>query len=237
MNWYEGSGASIICLQELKIKDAAFINTLSFPHHPCQFWYLCDFTPAYSGTAILSSIEPQDVIYGIGNEALDQECRCITLDMDSYFLITVYMPNAEHKLSRKDLRNEWDSLFYDMIVNFAAQKPIILCGDLNCTLSDDDIRPTLPRSLSGMFSPQTRFNILDLMNRIDLIDVFRFMNPDLKYAYTWWSIRKNKIKDNIGWRLDYFLASRELANKIIACGMLAETYSSDHCPIFIDMSP
>ena len=234
-DFLEASYIDILCVQELKITDEQTLPLGLIPPEFETFWSICKYVPAYSGTAVFTRIPPYNITLGLGNEDIDAECRCIILDMNTFFLINVYIPNAQHKLSRIDVRREFDELFSKKISELHAIKPVIICGDFNCTLTDDDKRKTLPRTKSITLSESTRFNVLSMMRCNSLVDVFRFLHPEASEQYTWWSSRGQKRKENIGWRIDYFLASESLLESISACGMYQDVYGSDHCPIYLEL--
>lgn len=234
INFLNDENPDILCIQELKMINDHKLNYDIFKDYEYQYWNFCPYTPAYSGTSFISRIKPIDIQKNI-DEIEDEDARCIIVNFDKFYLVTVYMPNAEYNLSRLDARIAWDERFSDCISSLCLEKPIIICGDLNTTLSEMDVRKTIPKTLSKKFCSETRFNILTMMKENNLIDAFRYINPDMVDAYSWWSYRKHKRNDNIGWRLDYFLISEEIIEKVISCGMHPETYGSDHCPIYLEI--
>ncbi len=234
LNFVAEASPTILCLQELKVirMDNPVLTMPPFPH---RIYNLYTTLPAYSGTAIVTQLEPMNICFSCKIPELGAEARVITLEYLKFFLVTVYMPNAEHSLDRLDLRYSWDEAFAEHIHRLTAIKPVIICGDCNTTLTDDDIRATLPRTIAPQFFSETRHNILTLMEECELVDAFRHCHPNETDAYTWWSVRKHKHDENIGWRLDYFLISQSLLPRIHDCGMWTEIYGSDHCPCYLDI--
>ena len=188
----------------------------------------------YSGTAILTHVDPNDIVFGFGDDD-DVEGRLITLEYDDFYLVNAYVPNSQMNLKRKAYRLEWDSTFREYIENLMMDKSVIICGDFNVTRSEIDVFAENERALNqerGLISDE-RADLEELLN-LGLIDVFRELNPDER-SYTWWSNRLNRRSLNRGWRLDYFLVSDDLRDKIIDMKHLTDIEGSDHCPLMLEL--
>ena len=221
--------ADIYCLQEVKSKAELDIDNYY------QFWNLCQNKKGYSGTLVLTKKEPLSVKFGIGNEFMDQEGRCITLEFEDFILINVYVPNAESGLERKSFRSEWDTAFFEYVKT--TEKPLIICGDFNVARESIDIYPENLRNIPNPpgFLPEVRSAMEHLLERAKLYDVYRTLHPE-GISYTWWSNRMHKRRENRGWRLDYFLVSRELIGDIKHIRHRTDIYGSDHCPVELSIN-
>ena len=219
------------CLQETKLQEGQINLELPVPYQ--QFWNYAE-KKGYSGTAIFSKIEPMSVSYGIGVETLDTEGRVITLEFNDFYLITCYTPNAQRELARIDYRMKWEAAFLEYVKKMDANKPVIICGDLNVAHQEIDLKnPAANRGTNG-FSDQERSCFSRLLSN-GFTDSFRYLNPEATGAYTWWSYMFNARKNNAGWRIDYFLVSNRMADKISATPIYSEILGSDHCPIGLEI--
>lgn len=228
--YFDSVDADFFCLQETKLQQGQI--ELALPGY-CQHWNYAQ-KKGYSGTAIFAKETPVDVFYGVGTEELDTEGRMITLEYPEFFLVTCYTPNAQQGLARIDHRLKWDEAFREYLCRLDQQKPVIICGDLNVAHQEIDLKnPSSNRGNAG-FSDEERDSFTKLLNA-GFTDTFRFRNPDATGAYSWWSYRFNARKNNAGWRIDYFLVSDQLADKIIATPIYAEVMGSDHCPVGLDL--
>ncbi len=222
--------ADCVCLQETKLQAGQIqLETDGYQ----QFWNYAD-KKGYSGTAIITRIQPIGVSYGIGVEALDTEGRVITLEFDNFYLVTCYTPNAQQELARIDFRMAWEDAFLAHVKRLDAQKPVVICGDLNVAHQEIDLKNPGPNRGSAGFSDQERGAFSRLLEN-GFTDTFRYLNPDATGAYTWWSYRFNARKNNAGWRIDYFLVSSRLAGQILATPIYADILGSDHCPIGLEL--
>ncbi len=211
-------------------------NKKLFPDYPYHFWNPAE-RKGYSGTAIFSKIKPLDVIYGIGDD-LDNEGRAITLEFENYFLTTVYVPNSKPDLSRLDYRYEnWDKNLLKFLKKLEKKKPVILCGDLNVAHTEIDLKnpqankTTKTKSGNAGFTDKERERFEDFL-KAGFVDIWRKLNPD-EVKYSWWSYRFNARANNSGWRIDYFLVSKELEQNIEKAEIYNEAFGSDHCPVGI----
>lgn len=223
--------ADAFCLQETKLQEGQ-IN-LDLPGY-AQFWNYAE-KKGYSGTAIFTKQEPISVKYGIGAAELDNEGRVITAEFDNCFLVTCYTPNAQRGLARIDHRMRWDEAFRSFLRELDKQKPVIICGDLNVAHKEIDLKnPSSNRGSAG-FSDEERESFQKLLD-CGFTDSFRRLNPDAVGAYTWWSYMFNARANNAGWRIDYFLVSDRVADKIQAAPIYADVLGSDHCPVGLEIT-
>jgi len=219
------------CLQETKAQPEQVSLDLPGYH---QFWYSAE-KKGYSGTAIFAKREPLSVTYGVGVEELDHEGRLICLEYDTFYLLTCYTPNAQDGLKRLDFRMAWEDAFRTYLMSLDRRKPVIVCGDLNVAHNEIDLKnPKSNRGNAG-FSDEERGKFTELL-AAGFTDTFRHLYPDLKDAYSWWSYRFNARKNNAGWRIDYFLTSDRLKDRITAAEIHTEIFGSDHCPVSLELS-
>ena len=229
-DFFTNVNADFFCLQETKLQEGQV--SLDLPQHR-QIWNYAQ-KKGYSGTAIFAKQEPVSVTCGVGVEELDTEGRMITLEYDSFYLVTCYTPNAQRGLARIDHRMEWDAAFRCRLQELDRQKPVIVCGDLNVAHQEIDLKnPSSNRGNAG-FSDQERESFGKLLDA-GFTDSFRYLNPDATGAYTWWSYMFNARANNAGWRIDYFLVSDRIADKITAAPIYADIFGSDHCPVGLEI--
>lgn len=228
--FFDTVDADAFCLQETKLQAGQIQMELPGYH---QFWNYAE-KKGYSGTAVFTRKEPLSVAYGVGVEALDTEGRMITLEYPDFYLVTCYTPNAQQGLARIGHRLLWDDAFRDYLSKLDQVKPVIACGDLNVAHQEIDLKnPSSNRGNAG-FSDEERDSFGKLLDA-GFTDTFRFRNPDVTGAYSWWSYRFNARKNNAGWRIDYFLVSDRLAEKITATPIYADIFGSDHCPVGLEL--
>ncbi len=222
--------ADVFCLQETKLQ-AGQVN-LSLPGY-FQYWSYAE-KKGYSGTAVFSREEPLSVSIGLGIPDLDTEGRIITLEYNNFYLVNCYTPNAQRGLARIDHRLIWDEAFRTYLSRLDAKKPVIICGDLNVAHREIDLKnPSSNRGNAG-FSDQERESFERLL-QAGFTDSFRFLYPDAVGAYTWWSYMFHARENNAGWRIDYFLVSRRLADRITAASIYADVLGTDHCPVGLSL--
>ena len=222
--------ADIICLQETKLQPEQAVFELDGYH---RFFYSAE-KKGYSGTAIFSRHEPLSVTYGVGLDELDHEGRMITLEFEKFYLVTCYTPNAQEGLKRIDHRLSWDDAFRERLVELDAKKPVVACGDLNVAHQEIDLKNPGPNRGNPGFSDEERESFTRLLDA-GFTDTFRFRNPALAGAYSWWSYRFHAREKNAGWRIDYFLVSNRLQNAIEAAPIYDEIFGSDHCPVGLEL--
>lgn len=222
--------ADIFCLQETKLQAGQIELDLPGYH---QYWNYAE-RKGYSGTAIFTKEEPINVTLGIGHEELDKEGRAITLEFNDFFFITEYVPNSQDELKRINLRMEWEDTLREYIGKLSKKKPVIICGDLNVAHNEIDLKNPKPNVGKAGFSDEERAKFNELLDS-GLTDTFRYKYPDLTGAYSWWSYRFNARANNAGWRIDYFLVSDTISNKIIDAKIHSEIMGSDHCPVEVTL--
>ena len=228
--FFDDCDADFFCLQETKLQEGQV--TLELPGYT-QFWNSAE-KKGYSGTAIFAKNAPLSVTYGVGVPELDTEGRLITLEYENFYLITCYTPNAQRELARIDHRMTWDDAFRVHLKKLDGQKPVIVCGDLNVAHQEIDLKnPKTNRNNAG-FSDQERNSFTETL-ALGFTDTFRHLNPDATGAYTWWSYMFKAREKNAGWRIDYFLVSDRIADKIEAAPIYNEVLGSDHCPVGLEL--
>ncbi len=223
--------ADFFCLQEIKLSAGQL--DLQFPGYEA-FWNYAE-RKGYSGTAIFSRHKPLSVTYGIGIAEHDSEGRVITLEMPEFFLVTVYTPNSKDGLLRLDYRMEWEAAFREYLLGLDARKPVIVCGDMNVAHKEIDLKNPSTNRRSAGFTDEERTCMTQLLDS-GFTDSFRHLYPDLEGAYSWWSYRMRARERNAGWRIDYFLVSDRLADKINEARIHNNIFGSDHCPVEVEMN-
>ena len=227
---FSAMDADFFCLQETKEQREQV--SLELPDYH-QYWYSAE-KKGYSGTAIFAKKEPLSVTYGVGVEELDHEGRLICLEYDKFYLLTCYTPNAQDGLKRIEHRMAWEDAFRNYLCKLDTNKPIIVCGDLNVAHNEIDLKnPKTNRGNAG-FSDEERGKFSELLAS-GFTDSFRHLYPDVTGAYSWWSYRANARKNNAGWRIDYFLVSDRLKDRIAAATIHNDIYGSDHCPVGLEL--
>ena len=228
--YFDAENADFFCLQETKLQEGQISLPLPGYH---QFWNYAE-KKGYSGTAIFAKEEPLSVSYGVGVPELDTEGRLITLEYPQFYLVTCYTPNAQQELARIDHRLKWDDAFRDHLCRLDARKPVIVCGDLNVAHQEIDLKnPAANRGNAG-FSDEERDSFTKTL-AAGFTDTFRFRNPDAVGVYSWWSYRFQARKSNAGWRIDYFLVSDRLKDRITATPIASQILGSDHCPVGLEL--
>ena len=227
---FEALHADCFCLQETKLQAGQLELPLEGYR---QYWNYAE-KKGYSGTAVFTRQEPLSAAYGVGVEELDTEGRVITLEFDRFYLVTCYTPNAQEGLKRIDHRMRWDDAFRDHLVALDLRKPVIACGDFNVAHQEIDLKNPGPNRGNAGFSDQEREKFTRLL-KAGFTDTFRYRNPDVTGAYSWWSYRFNARKNNAGWRIDYFLVSDRIRDAVSAAPIYHEIFGSDHCPVGIEL--
>ena len=223
--------ADFFCLQEIKLSAGQL--DLQFPGYEA-FWNYAE-RKGYSGTAIFSRHKPLGVTYGMGIAEHDSEGRVITLEMPEFFLVTVYTPNSKDGLLRLEYRMEWEVAFREYLLGLDARKPVIVCGDMNVAHKEIDLKNPSTNRRSAGFTDEERACMTQLLDS-GFTDSFRHLYPDLEGAYSWWSYRMRARERNAGWRIDYFLVSDRLADKINEARIHNNIFGSDHCPVEVEMN-
>ena len=223
--------ADIFCVQETKMQPGQAI--LELPGYK-QYWNSAE-KKGYSGTAVFSRVEPLSVSYGLGIEEHDHEGRVITLELEDYYLVTVYTPNSQKELARLSYRMEWEVAFRQFLQELDKKKPVIVCGDLNVAHTEIDLKNPRTNRKNAGFTDEERGKFEELL-AAGFTDTFRYIYPDVTGAYTWWSYLRKARANNSGWRIDYFLTSNRLQPQIKSATIYNEIFGSDHCPVGLELS-
>lgn len=218
--------ADFFCLQETKMQEGQL--DLSFEGYT-SYWNYAE-KKGYSGTAIFTKHQPLQVTYGLGIDEHDHEGRVITLEMEKFFLVTVYTPNSQDGLKRLDYRMTWDDDFRAYLQKLDQSKPVLICGDLNVAHKEIDLKNPKTNRMNAGFTDQERGKFQLLLDA-GFIDTFRYFYPEQTNIYSWWSYRFKAREKNAGWRIDYFLASASLTDKLKEAKIHTEIFGSDHCPV------
>jgi len=216
----------ILCLQETKMQQGQAVIDLPGYY---EYWNSAE-KKGYSGTAVFTKKEPLSVSYDIEAEGHDREGRVITLEYEDFFLVNCYTPNAQDGLARIDYRMAWEDAFREYLTRLDAKKPVILCGDLNVAHQEIDLKNPKPNRGNAGFSDEERGKFTELL-AAGFTDSFRHLYPDVIQAYTWWSYRANARANNAGWRIDYFIVSQRIRDKIKDVILRNDIFGSDHCPV------
>lgn len=222
--------ADIFCLQETKLQEGQIDLSLEGYY---QYWNYAE-KKGYSGTAIFTKKEPLAVTNGIGIDEHNTEGRVITLEFEDFFFVTCYTPNSQNELKRLDYRMKWEDDFREYLLRLNKKKPVILCGDLNVAHNEIDLKNPKTNRKNAGFSDEEREKMTTLLNS-GFTDSFRYLYPDKEGIYSWWSYRFNARKNNAGWRIDYFITSDSIKDKIIDSKIHTDIMGSDHCPVELDI--
>lgn len=228
-NFYEAFSAldaDIFCVQETKLVAGQIEMNLPGYH---QYWNYAD-KKGYSGTAVFSKTEPISASYGIGIDEHDHEGRVITLEYEKFYLVCVYTPNSQNELKRLDYRMKWEDDFRAYLCGLKDKKPVVMCGDLNVAAEEIDLKNPKTNVNNAGFTPQEREKMAVLKSS-GFTDTFRYFYPDKTDIYSWWSYRMRAREKNVGWRIDYFMASDDLNSKLVSANIHTDILGSDHCPV------
>ena len=231
LEFFKEADADIFCIQESKMQEGQLDLELEGYH---QYWNYAE-KKGYSGTAIFTKEEPISVQYGIGIEEHDKEGRVITLEFEDFYFITVYTPNSQNELARLPYRMEWETAFLAYLKKLEETKPVIFCGDLNVAHQEIDLKNPKTNRKNAGFTDEERQKFTELLEA-GFIDTFRYFYPDLENIYSWWSYRVSARAKNAGWRIDYFVVSESLKDRLVDAKILTEVMGSDHCPVVLEMN-
>lgn len=231
-SYLDESNPDIICLQETKAQEEQVDFDFSKLGY-YEYWNSA-VRKGYSGTAIFTKIKPLSVTYGIGIEDHDQEGRVITLEFADYYLVTVYTPNSKRDLTRLEYRQLWEDDFLAYLNTLNAVKPIVFCGDLNVAHQEIDLANPKTNTKNAGFTIEERTKFSQVIE-VGYVDVFRYLNPEVTGAYTWWSYMNKARQRNVGWRIDYFVVSPNIIDRIHDVKIRPEVMGSDHCPIELEI--
>ncbi|MFR4352041.1 MAG: exodeoxyribonuclease III [Roseburia sp.] len=229
--FFQEIDADFFCIQESKLQEGQI--TLDLPGYH-QYWNYAE-KKGYSGTAIFAKKEPLSVSYGIKIPEHDTEGRVITLEYDDFYLVTCYTPNSQNELARLSYRMQWENDFLAYLKELDAKKPLILCGDLNVAHREIDLKNPKTNRKNAGFTDEEREKMTALL-AAGFTDTFRHFYPDAEGAYSWWSYRFKAREKNAGWRIDYFITSAALDEKLVGAKIHAEVTGSDHCPVEVDIA-
>ena len=230
MDFFNAIDADIFCLQETKMQEGQL--ELDLPGY-FQYWNYAE-KKGYSGTALFTKEEPMSVTYGLGIEEHDKEGRVITAEFADFYFITVYVPNSQDELKRLDYRMKWEDDFLQYVKKLEKKKPVIYCGDLNVAHKEIDLKNPKTNRHNAGFTDEERGKMTAALES-GLIDTFRFYYPDMEQIYSWWSYRFRSREKNAGWRIDYFICSESLKERLLDAKIHTEIFGSDHCPIELDL--
>ncbi len=231
MDYFRQADADIFCLQETKMQAGQLELELPGYH---QYWNYAE-KKGYSGTALFTKKEPVKVTYGIGVEEHDHEGRVITAEFQEYYVVTVYVPNSQRELARLAYRKEWEEAFLKYIKGLEEHKPVIYCGDLNVAHEEIDLKNPKTNHNNAGFTDDER-NCFGKVLKSGFIDTFRYFYPEMKDAYSWWSYMFQARAKNAGWRIDYFVVSECLKDKLVDAKIHSEVLGSDHCPVELELA-
>lgn len=231
LEFFESEQADFFCIQETKLQEGQIDLQLEGYY---QYWNYA-VKKGYSGTAIFTKHKPLNVTYGIGIEEHDQEGRVITLEYDSFYLVTVYTPNSQNELARLDYRMLWEKEFRHYLISLDNIKPVIICGDLNVAHQQIDLKNPKTNTKNAGFTMEERNEMTKLLNS-GFIDSFRYFYPSKEECYSWWSYRAKAREKNVGWRIDYFLVSNQLSSKLVDALIYPHILGSDHCPVVLKLN-
>jgi len=222
--------ADVFCLQETKLQEGQI--ELDLPGYE-TYWSYAE-KKGYSGTAVFTCVKPLSVAYNLGIPEHDTEGRAVTLEFEDFFFVCVYTPNAQDGLKRLDYRMSWEDAFRDYLCGLDKKKPVVVCGDMNVAHEEIDLKNPKQNAGNAGFSDEERGKFTDLL-AAGFTDTFRWQHPDT-VEYSWWSYRMNAREKGIGWRIDYFLVSDRLRDKVDASYICGDIYGSDHCPVGLDIN-
>ena len=226
LDYFHAADADFFCIQETKLQEGQISLDLPGYH---QYWNYAE-KKGYSGTAIFAKHEPLQVTRGIGTTISDTEGRVITLEYDSFYLVTCYTPNSQNKLARLPYRMQWEDAFRAYLLQLDSKKPVILCGDLNVAHTEIDLKNPKTNRKNAGFSDEEREKMTELLSA-GFTDTFRYFYPDAEGIYSWWSYRFKAREKNAGWRIDYFITSKRLDSSLTGAAIHTDVFGSDHCPV------
>ena len=230
-DFFKEIDADIFCIQETKCQKEQI--ELEFKDYN-SYWNSAE-KKGYSGTAIFTKTEPKKVTYGIGIEEHDKEGRVITLEFDKFYIVNIYTPNSKRGLERLEYRQVWEDEIRKYLLELNETKPVIMCGDLNVAHKEIDLKNPKTNRKNAGFTDEERNKMTDLLN-VGFIDTFRLLYPDKENAYSWWSYMGNAREKNVGWRIDYFIVSSDIKEKIEDAKIYPDIMGSDHCPVGLEIN-
>lgn len=230
-NFFNEIDADIFCIQETKCQTGQV--DLEFDGYK-SYWNSAE-KKGYSGTAIFTKKEPISVSYGIGIEEHDKEGRVITLEFEKFYMVNIYTPNSKRELERLEYRQIWEDEIRKYLLKLNQKKPVIMCGDLNVAHEEIDLKNPKSNTRNAGFTIEERNKMTELLNA-GFTDTFRYLYPDKEEAYSWWSYMRKSREKNVGWRIDYFIVSKSIENKIKEATIYSKIMGSDHCPVGLEIN-
>ncbi len=234
-DFFKSINADIFCIQETKMQQEQLDEKIMKIFQGYNTYFNSAEKKGYSGTAIITRNKPLNVTYGIGIEEHDKEGRVITLEFDNFYMVDCYTPNSKRELERLDYRMVWEDAFRNYLMELNKIKPVIMCGDLNVAHKEIDLKNPKTNHRNAGFTDEERNKMTELLEA-GFTDSFRYMYPDKEDAYTWWSYMFKAREKNVGWRIDYFVVSNDIKEKIQDSYIYSEIYGSDHCPIGLEIN-
>ena len=229
-DFFKEVNADIFCIQETKCQEGQV--DLEYDGYE-SFWNSAE-KKGYSGTAVFTKIKPLSVKYGIGIEEHDKEGRVITIEFDKFFLVNIYTPNSKRELERLDYRQVWEDEIRKYLLNLNKTKPVVMCGDLNVAHKEIDLKNPKTNTHNAGFTIEERNKMTELLD-VGFVDTFRYLYPDKTDCYSWWSYMRKAREKNVGWRIDYFIVSEDIKDKIKEASIYSEVMGSDHCPVGLEI--
>lgn len=227
--------ADIFCIQETKMQEAQLDeNILEIFEGYNAYWNSAE-KKGYSGTAIFTKQKPLNVTYGIGKEEHDKEGRVITLEFEKFYMVNIYTPNSKRELERLDYRQLWEDEIRAYLLKLKENKSVVMCGDLNVAHTEIDLKNPKTNRKNAGFTDEERAKMTELLNA-GFVDTYRYKYPEVEGKYSWWSYMFHAREKNAGWRIDYFIVSENLKDKIEDAKVLDDIYGSDHCPVELDLN-
>ena len=232
--FFKEINADIFCIQETKMQEEQIDDKIKeiFKEYNC-YWNSAE-KKGYSGTAVFSKVKPINVTYGIGIEEHDKEGRIITLEFEKFYLVNCYTPNSKRELERLDYRMKWEDEFRKYLLKLNETKPVVMCGDLNVAHEEIDLKNPKTNRRNAGFTDEERNKMTELLNS-GFTDTFRYLYPDKTGMYSWWSYMFKAREKNAGWRIDYFIVSKSVEEKIKESYIFSDVIGSDHCPVGLDL--
>ncbi|MBD7945978.1 MULTISPECIES: exodeoxyribonuclease III [Psychrobacillus] len=230
LDYFQEVNADVVCLQETKLQEGQILLELEGYE---QYWNYA-LKKGYSGTAIFTKIKPLSVKYGVGEFETEDEGRIITMEFEDFYLVNVYTPNAKRDLTRLPYRLEWEDEMRTYLKQLDTVKPVLMCGDLNVAHAELDLKNAKSNRGNSGFTIEERGKMTSLLEE-GFVDTFRYFHPDKEGAYTWWSYMSKVRERNIGWRIDYFIASQKLVPRLKSASIDSHILGSDHCPILLEI--
>lgn len=233
-SFFKQSNADVFCLQETKLQEDQVDEKIEKMFQNYYAYWNSAQKKGYSGTAVFSRKKPLSVTYGIGIQEHDQEGRVITLEFDEFYFVNCYTPNSKRELERLNYRMIWEDEFRKYLLKLDEKKPVVLCGDLNVAHEEIDLKNPKSNRRNAGFTDEERQKMTELLN-VGFTDSFRYLYPEKEGCYSWWSYMFHAREKNVGWRIDYFIVSKRIENKIEESYIYSEVMGSDHCPVGLEM--